>query len=218
MQDDNFQPLPWSIKYIAGILVAVELLLQASDIGLLPNNELRGGAFIYGALWPGVVWQGWQPVYAGQGFIMLLSYSFLHAGLLHMAMNTVVVLGIGKRLGAVLSNKQLLAVYVISAIAGGLVFLGLSRGDTPVVGASGAVFGFFGVWKYYEYIARKRMGISLTPVWKFIGALVVLNLALYFLSDGLLAWQAHLGGFVAGWGLGAVFTRRIGPSGAGPQR
>ncbi len=218
MQDQNFQPLPWSIKYIAGILVAVELLLQASDIGLLPNDSLRGGAFVYGALWPGLVWQGWQPTYPGQSLGMLLSYSFLHAGLLHMAMNTVVILGIGKRLGAVLTDKQLLATFALTAIAGGVAFLLLSRGDTPVVGASGAVFGFFGVWKYFEYTARKRMGISLAPVWKFIGALVVLNLALFFMAGGLLAWQAHLGGFVAGWALGAVFARQAGQSSPGSPR
>ena len=29
--------------------------------------------------------------------------------------------------------------------------------------------------------------------------LAALNVALYFAMDGLLAWEAHLGGFVAGW-------------------
>ncbi len=149
---------------------------------------------------------------------MLLTHAFLHGSLLHMAMNTVVILGIGKRLGAVLTEKQLVLVFMASAVAGGVAFLLLSRVDIPVVGASGAVFGFFGVWKYFEYIARKRMGMSLVPIWQFIGTLVLLNVALWYLVSGMLAWQAHLGGFVAGWGLGILFARKAGQARGGPRR
>ncbi|NOR62817.1 MAG: rhomboid family intramembrane serine protease [Rhodobacteraceae bacterium] len=216
MQDQNFEPLPWSIKYIAGFLVAVELLLSAGDYGII--RELRGSAFAFGALWPGLVWQGWQPMYAGQSIGMMLSHAFLHSGMLHMAMNTVVIMGLGKRLGAVLSNGQLLAVFGISAVAGGLVFLALNRGEIPVVGASGAVFGFFGVWKYFEYTARRRMGLTLGPIWQFIGTLALLNVALYFMVGGMLAWEAHLGGFIAGWLMGMVFARRPRQAGRGPHR
>ena len=218
MQQQNFQPLPWSIKYIAGILVAVELLLAAADYGLLPVKELRASAFVNGAMWPGLVWQGWEPVYPGQAYGMLLSHAFLHAGLFHMAMNTVVIVAIGKRLSAVLSETQLITVFAVSAIAGGLAFLALNRGENPMVGASGAVFGFFGVWKFFEFAARKRMGLSLVPVWQFIGTLVLLNVALYFMVSGMLAWEAHLGGFVAGWALGLVFANKPRQGHHGPRR
>jgi len=218
MQSQNFEPLPWSIKYLAGILVAVELLLSASDYGLLPAEHLRDGAYIYGALWPGLVWHGWAPAYPGQSFTMLLSHGFLHSGLLHMAMNTVVILGLGKRLGAVLGNGQLVATFAVSAMAGGLAYLALNHGQLPVVGASGAVFGFFGVWKYFEYTARKRMGLSLAPIWQFIGTLALLNVGLYFMVGGMLAWEAHLGGFVAGWFLGILFAANAGQKRQGPRR
>jgi len=218
MQDQNFEPLPWSIKYIAGFLVAVELLLSAGDYGLLPVGGIRGSAYAYGALWPVLVWQGWTPIYPGQSFGMMLSHAFLHSGMLHMAMNTVMILGLGKRLGAVLSNGQLMAVFGLSAVAGGAVYLALNQGNIPMVGASGAVFGFFGVWKYFEYAARKRMGLTLLPIWQFIGTLVLLNVALFFMVSGMLAWEAHLGGFIAGWLLGMVFARRPRQAGRGPRR
>jgi len=215
MQDQNFEPLPWSIMYIAGVLAALELLLSAGDYGFLPVDGLRANAYAYGAFWPGLIWQGWQPVYGGQQIGMFLSHAFLHGSLIHMAMNTVVILGLGKRLGAVLNNGQLVAVFGISAVAGGAVFLAFNQGSSPVVGASGAVFGFFGVWKYFEFTARRRMGLTLVPIWQFIGTLVLLNVALYFMVSGMLAWEAHLGGFIAGWLLGLVFTRR--PRQAGPR-
>ena len=218
MQDQNFEPLPWSIMYLAGILAAVELLLSAGDYGLLPVDGLRASAYAYGAFWPGLIWQGWQPIYSGQSIGMFLSHAFLHGSLIHMALNTVVILGLGKRLGSVLSNGQLLAVFCITAMAGGAMFLAFNQGGAPVVGASGAVFGFFGVWKYFEYVARRRMGLTIAPIWQFVGTLVLLNVALFFMISGMLAWEAHLGGFVAGWLLGMVFTRRPRQSGPRPPR
>lgn len=218
MQDQNFEPLPWSIKYIAGILVAIELLLSASDYGLLPNPYLRQSAFLYAAIWPDLAQGNWAGIYPGQGYVMLLSHAFLHGGLAHMAMNTVIILALGKRLGAVMSNGQLLLLYGVTAVAGGALYVALTPSNAPMIGASGAAFGFFGVWKYFEYSARKRMGLSLMPIWQFIGVLVLLNVGLWFMLSGQLAWEAHLGGFVAGWLLGMVFARRPRQAGKGPHR
>jgi len=218
MQSQNFEPLPWSIKYLAGILVAVELLLSASDAGWLPNPNLRQSAFLYAALWPDLAQGNWGGIYTGQGYIMLLSHAFLHGGLAHMAMNTVIILALGKRLGAVMSNGQLILLYVASAVAGGALYLLLTPNNAPMIGASGAAFGFFGIWKYYEFTARRRMGLSLMPIWQFIGVLMLLNVAMWFMLDGGLAWEAHLGGFIAGWALGAVFTRGPRQAGRGPRR
>lgn len=218
MQEDNFQPIPWAIKLIVAVLVAIELVIQVGELGFVQIDDIRLRAFTYGALWPAVVAGEWQPMYAGQKYAMLLSHAFLHGSLLHMAMNTVVILGLGKRLGAVLNDRQLFLLFAVTAAAGGIGYLLMNDGYTPAVGASGAVFGFFGVWKYFEYMARKRMGLSLVPIWQFIGALAVLNVALYFMLGGLLAWQAHVGGFVAGWLLGVVFARRGGQAAQRPRR
>lgn len=218
MQQDNFQPLPWSIKYITGILVALELLLQASDLGLLPVEGLRSRAFFYGAFWPSLWGGDVLPIYPGQKFSMFLSHAFLHGSLMHMALNTVVIVALGKRLAAVLSNAQLIALFVASAVLGGVVYLAFNTSDAPMVGASGVVFGFFGTWKYFEYLARKRRGLSLVPIWQFIGVLVLLNVAMWFMLSGLLAWQAHLGGFIAGWLMGMIFARRTGQPLIRPRR
>lgn len=208
MQQDNFKPMPMVIKYLAGFLVGVELLLQASDRGFLPSSGLREAAYNLGALWPAVYSGVWAEQFSGQKYVMLLSHAFLHGDLIHMAMNTVVLVSISKRLGTVLSQTQLLLVFVVTAIAGGAMFLWLNTGLYPVVGASGAVFGYMAVWKYLEFSARRRMGLSLAPIWKFIGALLLLNVALWYMLGGFLAWEAHLGGFIAGWLMAMVFTKR----------
>ena len=210
MQQDNFQPMPKSLKYLVLLIALVELIALAGDYGVLPVEELRWKIIIYGGLWPQYVTGGWQPLYFGQPIVMFFSHAFVHGGLFHMAMNTVILLAIGKRLSIGVGSKWVLTLFFVSAAAGGVLFVLLNGSGAPAVGASGAAFGFFGFWKVLEYRMLRRMGASLAPVYQFIGGMVVLNIALWFALDGLLAWEAHLGGFIAGWLLGAVFRPNAG--------
>jgi membrane associated rhomboid family serine protease len=50
-----------------------------------------------------------------------------------------------------------------------------------------------------NYIDRFITTRRLWPVWRAIGLLIALNLVMWWAMDGLLAWQTHLGGFLAGW-------------------
>lgn len=208
MQLDNFQPMPASLKYLAIIIVAVELMAQASQLGLLPDSEFRLKLIVFGGLWPGYYFEGWDAIFAGQKLTMLVSHAFVHGSLIHMAMNTVVLVSIGKRLADVIGSKWVLILFFLTAIAGGVLYVLLNQAGGPVVGASGAVFGFFGFWKLLEFRALRRMGRSLMPIYQFIGGMVVLNVVLWFGLGGLLAWEAHLGGFIAGWALGLMFKQR----------
>jgi membrane associated rhomboid family serine protease len=68
-----------------------------------------------------------------------------------------------------------------------------------MVGASGALFGLAGAILAWDYIDRFSVEERLWPVARAALLLVGLNIALYYAMGGILAWQAHLGGFVAGW-------------------
>jgi membrane associated rhomboid family serine protease len=75
-----------------------------------------------------------------------------------------------------------------------------------MVGASGAVFGLFGTSIYWDYQRRRLAGASLRPVLNLTVGLIVMNVVLYVLVSGMLAWQAHLGGFLAGMILAWIVT------------
>ena len=68
-----------------------------------------------------------------------------------------------------------------------------------MVGASGALFGLAGAILAWEYVDRFTFRERLWPVARAAILLVALNVLLYFAMDRLLAWEAHLGGFVTGW-------------------
>ena len=65
------------------------------------------------------------------------------------------------------------------------------------LGASGAIFGLFGAW----FVLARRLQADARPV----VLLIVINLALGF-SVPQIAWQAHVGGLIAGGLLTAAYA------------
>jgi membrane associated rhomboid family serine protease len=68
-----------------------------------------------------------------------------------------------------------------------------------MIGASGAVFGFIGVWQYYDLSFRLKRNESIKPFLGTIFALIIGNIIIAFFLGGGLAWEAHLGGFIVGF-------------------
>jgi membrane associated rhomboid family serine protease len=139
-----------------------------------------------------------------------LTHAFLHGGWLHLALNGAAFLGLGHALVQMVGIKRFLAIFSASAVAGALAFGMIAEANGPMVGASGAIFGMLAVITAWQERALRLAGRSRDAIWRRIGALVVVNAVLAFGLGGLLAWEAHLGGWVAGWLLAAVFQPRHG--------
>jgi rhomboid protease GluP len=95
-----------------------------------------------------------------------------------------------------------LTFYLLCAAAGSVGSF-VFGGEGPSVGASGAIFGLFGVLlassRLYHPIDRASRGLIGQ-----LGFLVVINLVFGFASGGNIDNAAHIGGFVAGLWMGAV--------------
>lgn len=206
------RPAPAALALIV-LCGLIEAALLAADAGLIGTAQWRQRAYENAGFWAGLL-RGWTPNYAAQPGVMFLSHSFLHTGLLHLAGN-MLVLGllanlIGPRLGAVAFG----ALWLLSAAAGGLTFALLSPSLQPMVGTSGALFGLAGWLLACEARARHREGQGTLKVlaWAlaWVLALAALNLAFWLAQRGMLAWQAHLGGFVVGLVWGTLARGRAG--------
>jgi len=185
-----------------------EVLFTLAGTGLIGAGWLRDWALVHGAFWRGLL-ADWEAVFPFQREAMFLTYALLHGGLLHLVGNMVVVLAISGIVVARLGQGGFLILYVVSALGGSVGYAILSSSLAPMVGASGAVFGLMGAWKYWEWRGRRAVGAPMGPVWRFLAGLVAVNLVLWVALSGLLAWEAHLGGFVAGW-LWAAFATPAG--------
>lgn len=168
-----------------------------ADAGWINAPRLRAQAYEFGGFWPGLL-DNWRQNYPFQKGLMFLTYGVLHAGFWHLALNMVTLFVLGKPVTDRIGGWRFALVYAVSTLGGGLGFALLSHSYNPMVGASGALFGLAGAllaWDVRDHITRNQ---SIGPTARAAGLLVALNAALYFAMGGTLAWQAHLGGFVAG--------------------
>lgn len=183
------------------ICTAVELLLQLSDLRLLPGGavagRLRSLAYQYGAFWPGLL-HNWRPNFPGQAGAMFVTYAFLHGGLLHLAMNMMTLASLGAEICARAGQGWFLRAYAVSAVTGAIAFGILGQGVQPMVGASGALFGLAGVILTWRARAAAARHLSLAPVMQVLALLIGINVVMWWAMDGMLAWQTHLGGFLGG--------------------
>jgi membrane associated rhomboid family serine protease len=121
----------------------------------------------------------------------------------HVLLNMYTLWIFGQILEAMLGKARFLTLYLVSGLAGSVGVMFLATPETSVVGASGAIFGLLGAF----LIIQRKLGGNTTSLLILVG----INLLLGFLPGLNVAWQAHLGGLIAGVLLGLVFvqTRRF---------
>lgn len=173
--------------------------------GFLGYPIARNAALMLGGFWSPVLWQG-GGLYPGQQIVMFLSYGLLHAGLLHLAMNMIALAALGRELSRMTGPARMALIYVTSQIAGAAVFAVMQPAAGPMIGASGAVFGVAGALVVQTALTLRRRGRPTTPLVRTAGLLLALNIALPLLIPSI-AWEAHLGGGIAGAALGLAFVR-----------
>lgn len=133
----------------------------------------------------------------------LLTAALVHGSFWHLGLNMLALWMIGRSLEPMLGRARFAALYVISAL-GGSVAVGLISPLTPVIGASGAVFGLMGAL----FVIGRHLGANVTGIVVILG----INLALGFLPGAQISWQAHVGGLVTGALVAFILARTRRPS------
>jgi len=202
------RPLPRTLLVLVGGIALIEAVLSLADGGFIFDPTMRSRVFIAGAFWSGLL-HGDTPLFAAQPVTMFLSHALLHGSLLHMAMNMAILLALGRFTADRYGAGAVVPVFLLGAIAGGAVFGLFAGGAYPMVGASGAVFAFLGIWIAWDWRRHRAHGVSTGPVMRRVAVLIGLNVVVYFGLKGMLAWEAHLGGFLAGLACGNWLEARL---------
>lgn len=192
-----------TIGIVLVLICAPEMIVWAAEMGWVGSTLWRPLSVQNGAFWPGLL-KDWRPNYPAQPWSMFLTYSVLHISPWHMLGNALALLWLGPQVIEHMGRTGFWLVWIASAVIGAISFALLSVGTTPMVGASGSVFGLIGavVMQGYMQSGRIRTACAIT------GGLLVLHLIALVIQDGHLAWQPHLGGYVAGAFLAIWYTRR----------
>lgn len=146
----------------------------------------------------------------------LVTSLFLHDGWLHFGFNAFWLATIGSLVHRFLGPWRFLLLFFVGGILGGLALVLLNWGHTVVaIGASGSVFALLGA-AGHVFVARPGDDPRerLKRLVGFIVVMMALNVAFAFFGtlpgadEAEVAWEAHLGGFLAGVLLFPLLVRR----------
>lgn len=215
--DEAREPLlrsPWAVNVLLLILIAVH-------VGSLFLSEATYEAFVTTfAMTPAQFAEGQDEVRAYWPFV---SYAFLHGDFAHLAFNAMGLLIFGTLVARRCGLWRFAVLALITTVLAAVTHLICHWGSpVPVVGASGAVSGLLGASFRFIFLnphtsavwPPAHLPLFSRPVLVTSGVWILLNVGLGligFTPEGfgrMIAWEAHIGGFLAGLLLLPLFDRR----------
>ncbi|MCA0013540.1 rhomboid family intramembrane serine protease [Mesorhizobium sp. B292B1B] len=204
--------LPPIVLAVIAICVAIYLLQQYVLSDAQQMTLLYDGAFI-------------PVLYTGQyGFDWFLftrpfTYAFMHGGFAHIAINMVWLAAFGSPLANRLGAFWFALFFAATGLASVALFWAMHPyGEAPLVGASGAISGMMGAAARFGFRTDRSAGkaafagpvlpiamvLRSRGVMIFLAVWMVINLVTGLVGfapgvDSQIAWEAHIGGFVAGF-------------------
>jgi membrane associated rhomboid family serine protease len=210
-----------SQPYLTYALIAVFVVIWVLEFTTLSLHSTASGPDIcsWGALpnaafYPAV---GQSPA-CGVAWWRFVSSAFLHdpSSVYHVLFNSIAMLFIGRLVEQLYGRLVLLGVFLITAIAGGLLWIAASAfapglpGIVPTsisLGASGGIAGLIGLLLMVGRVQGKNVPVGIThTVRNYAVTVIVLNVVLTFVFGPSLDINnyAHIGGLVAGALLGCI--------------
>lgn len=130
-------------------------------------------------------------------FWRLLTSAFMHAGILHIAVNMFSLAVLGPGLERVLGRLRFAVLYLVSALGASVFVFGFGGELTSTVGASGAIFGLFGAL----VVVYRKLGLNMRA----LIPTVAINVYITWRVPNI-SWIGHLAGFAVGLVLAAIIV------------
>lgn len=213
---------PDGVRWTVGITIIAHVILTLIESGWIGSPELAALMRIkFGFIPARYILPGEIAADPLAVILSPLSHALLHGGWAHLLMNMAFLLAFGSAVARRTGTARFLVLYAIGSIAGAFSVFGMNPESVAlVIGASGAVSALCG--------ALVRIAITPAPntppppppfhirstAIGFLIVFVVINLASavipsLFGLDERIAWEAHLGGFLAGYLVMPLFDTPI---------
>ena len=193
----QFQSNPGEISYKPSLFTNAIKLLVSVNFGIFLLQSLSKSEMIFFQLFglvPKLIWSEfmiWQPV----------TYLFFHGGIWHVLINMFVLWMFGSELERLWGKLRFLKYYFITGIGSGIITALLNLSSiTPVVGASGAVFGVLMAYGI-TYPNRTIYLYGIIPIRSMLFVVAVGFIAFVSSFDGTsrISHITHLSGMVIGY-------------------
>ena len=203
------------------IIIALNLVMYATTGAFATDQVMYAVATGWGLV-PGELTGLAGPAYGYDPVpepVTLITYQFLHGSWWHVISNMLFLWVFADNVEDAYGHVAFAIFYLFCGVAGGLVHVLMAPASSvPLIGASGAVSGIIGAYVMLFPKARvwillfMRLPLRIGAVWVLGGWLALQVVSLLMSSnDGevQVAWWAHIGGFVAGFGLTFAIRRRL---------
>jgi membrane associated rhomboid family serine protease len=168
--------------------VLTPLHLFGAEIGFRPDLPTQLPVDLFGFTFS-------APVVAAGGYYRMFTAMFLHFGVIHLLFNMVVLWMLGRILERDLGPARFLTAYLLSGLAGSVAVYLFSFGSATA-GASGAVYGLFGLM----IMVNRKLRRDNQGIYVLLGINLVLTVVWGFSLAG------HVGGLIGGLVCGAILT------------
>lgn len=187
-------------EWLAGATALAQLML------MLGGSRTVEAAAVAGGLIPARFTLGLAIGGAVPPLLTPLTSLFIHEGWLHLGMNMLMLVFIGRFVEVAIGPGRLLLLYAVGGFAAaGAQLLADPTSQVPVIGASGAISALLGGYAILYGTKRPRAGRflsaeTLNALWlaaAWIGLQLLTALAFNDGRGGIAIWS-HAGGFIAG--------------------
>lgn len=220
---------------VVALLVLLGLVHGVRELVLSPGEDrlfLLTFAFIPARYEPSMLLGGVLPGGFGAQIWTFVTYSLIHADLTHLGFNALWLLAFGSPVARRFGAVRFIGLFLVTVAAGALAHLATHAGERVImVGASAAISGMMGAatrfafqpggsldfwtprWSDPDRIPaaplaaalRNPRVVTFVAVWFGLNLLFGLGSLSLVGYDQSIAWQAHIGGFVAGLLLFSLF-------------
>lgn len=168
--------------------VLTPLHLFGAEIGYRPGFSTQVPVDLFGLTFS-------APVVAAGGYYRMITAMFLHFGVIHLLFNMVVLWMLGRVLERDLGPARFFTAYMLSGLAGSVAVYLFSY-QSATAGASGAVYGLFGLL----IMVNRKLRRDNQGIYVLLGLNLVLTIVWGFSLAG------HVGGLIGGLICGAILT------------
>jgi membrane associated rhomboid family serine protease len=198
--------VPFATKYLMATLVFIHLIVSYGHALLSVLPDQIWWVYNFGFLPNAMMNSEYATILTP---LTPITYALLHGSWLHLGSNILMLAAFGAALEKNYSSKMMMLIFWGSSIFAALLhFLFDMHGINPVIGASGGISGLFGaaliMLKSQQRLNQNNSLMPIIAVW--IGITILFG----FIGapDGsIVAWVAHIGGFLGGLGLMWFITR-----------
>ena len=189
--------MPPATKYLAGILIAIHVVVHFIINDDLLNEAIINLGFISGRFTGSAIF---EPL----ALITPLTHIMIHGSLLHLGMNVVMLTAFGSGIEKWIGAQKFLIIFFSAALCGLVLHIAFNFYTVnPVIGASGGISGLFAIALLMlnrtsgNIFGHQKYGM-LPVIILWVG--ISLLFGLMSSPDGAaISWEAHIGGFSGGF-------------------